>query len=166
MPLGAILGGLGKSIVDGVSGWANRRAERKAVQAKGKIEIQQAKIAFKVAKWQSRERQVLAKEENDASYDMQVLRNRDKTWADELIIIVFYAIFLMHFIPVTQPYMLEGWEALKDVPWWFQFIMIGIAVSTLGLMRLFRLFWTRRTEKQAAKPEPAALPLNPAVTNP
>ena len=35
-------------------------------------------------------------------------------------------------------------------PWYFEFIIVGIAVSTLGLMRLFRPFWRVRAETRAA----------------
>lgn len=29
----------------------------------------------------------------------------------------------------------------KGAPWYFEFVIVGIAVSKLGLMRLFRAFW-------------------------
>jgi len=29
----------------------------------------------------------------------------------------------------------------KVAPWYFEFVIVGIAVSTIGLMRLFRAFW-------------------------
>jgi len=37
----------------------------------------------------------------------------------------------------------KGWQAMdyKGAPWYFEFVIVGIAVSKLGLMRLFRAFW-------------------------
>jgi len=39
--------------------------------------------------------------------------------------------------------MAAGWQAMgyQGAPWYFEFVIVGIAVSTLGLMRLFRAFW-------------------------
>jgi len=54
-------------------------------------------------------------EGNDADYDLQVLKNRYESVTDEIIITVFLGLFIVHFIP--QP-----------------FVIVGIAVSTLGLM--------------------------------
>ena len=152
MPLPAFLGGLASSIVKGVDGFVSRRQERKSMEAKGKLEILQSKIDFKVAKWQARASRLAVKEQNDASYDMQVLKNREHSYADEFLIGMMMLLFLMHFIPYMQPYMVDGWQAMgyTGVPWWFEFVMVGIFVSTLGLMRLFRLFWTRRTNGKAA----------------
>jgi hypothetical protein len=146
MALPAIFGGIAKAVVDGVSGFAQRRQERKSMESKGKLEILQAKIDYKVAKFQSRANRIMAKENNDASYDMQVLKNREHTLADEFLIITVVIIWLLHYIPYMQPYMASGWVAMgyEGVPWWFEFVIVGIFVSTLGLMRLFRLFFNRK----------------------
>lgn len=142
----AIWSALAGSIVKGVSGFVERRQEHAKIKTAGKLKIASAKIEFKVAKWQARATRLAAKESNDASYDMQVLKNREHSYADEFLIGMMMLLFLMHFVPVMQPYMVKGWAAMgySGVPWWFEFVMVGIFVSTLGLMRLFRLFWTRR----------------------
>ena len=36
----------------------------------------------------------------------------------------------------------------KGAPWYFEFVIVGIAVSTLGLMRLFRAFWGGRSNSK------------------
>jgi len=53
---------------------------------------------------------------------------------------VFLGLFIANFIPQLQPYMANGWQTMgyKGAPWYFEFVIVGIAVSTLGLMRLFR----------------------------
>ena len=154
MALPAFLGGLASSIVKGVDGFVSRRQTRKTMEAKGKLEVIQAKIDFKVAKFQAKANRLLVKESNDASYDMQVLRNREHSYADEFLIGMMVLLFMMHFIPMMQPYMVEGWAAMgyTGVPWWFEFVMVGIFVSTLGLMRLFRLFWTRKSNDPKEQP--------------
>jgi len=55
---------------------------------------------------------------------------------------VFLGLFIANFIPQLQPYMANGWQTMgyKGAPWYFEFVIVGIVVSTLGLMRLFRVF--------------------------
>jgi len=80
---------------------------------------------------------------NDSDYDLQVLKNRRVSIMDEIIITVFLGLFIAHFILQLQQYMANGWQAMgyKGAPWYFEFVIVSIAVSTLGLMRLFRAFW-------------------------
>lgn len=139
------------TIVKAVGGWAERREQRKQVQAEGKIKVRQAKINYEVARYEAKARHAAEQEANDADYDLQVLRNREHSIADEFLITTVVAIWIMHYIPSMQPYMAGGWEAMgyAGVPWWFEFVLVGVFVSTLGLMRLLRLFISKRRPKVA-----------------
>jgi len=70
---------------------------------------------------------------------------------DELFILFFLGLFVCHFIPAMQSYMQKGWQAVgyNGASWYFEFVIVGIAVSTLGLMRLFRAFWGGRDKKKS-----------------
>ena len=46
---------------------------------------------------------------------------------------------VLTFYPNTQETMARGWEALTNAPWWFEFGIIGILVSTLGLKDVLRM---------------------------
>ena len=126
--------------------------ERKRISSEMAASIATAECNLKIAKFKAEETRLLNTENNDTDYDMQVLKNRKNTYMDEIIIIFFLALFAMHFLPSTQPIMLKGWIAMgyKGAPWYFEFIIVGIAVSTLGLMRLFRVFF-RAKEKDKTK---------------
>ena len=115
--------------------------------------IATAECNLKIAKFKAEESRLLNTANNDTDYDMQVLKNRKNTYMDEIIITFFLALFAMHFIERTQPYMQSGWLAMgyKGAPWYFEFIIVGIAISTLGLMRLFRVFF-RAKENDKNKP--------------
>ena len=89
----------------------------------------------------------------DVDYDIQVLRNRERSWADELLIAIFTGIFILTFVDALQATwsgqrlglaeaVADGWRAhgYDGAPWWFEFAMAGILVSTLGLFRLLRLW--------------------------
>ena len=122
--------------------------ERKRIASEMAAQIATAECNLRLAKFKAEENRLISTENNDTDYDMQVLKNRKNTYMDEIIITFFLTLFAMHFLPSTQPIMLQGWVAMgyKGAPWYFEFIIVGIAVSTLGLMRLFRIFF-RAKEK-------------------
>lgn len=125
-------------LADVVGGWN----ERKNIAAKSTAEIAEAEVNLKVTKLVTKARQLEREAEMDFDYDTQVLKNRNNTFADELIIIIWFVVFIMHFIPGTQPYMNAGWVAMGYIggpAWWFEFGMVGILVSTLGLFRVLKL---------------------------
>ncbi|GGI85936.1 hypothetical protein [Shewanella gelidii] len=128
--------------------------ERKRIAAEMAADIATAESNLKIAELNNKARRLEAQENNDSSYDNIVLANRRDTLMDELIIIVFLGLFLAHFVPELQPYMHSGWSAMgyNGAPWYFEFVIVGIAVSTLGLMRLFRVFWQLKAPKARAEP--------------
>lgn len=71
---------------------------------------------------------------NDADYGLPVLKNRDKTIMDEVIILFFLGLFVCHFIPAIQPYMQKGWQAMEynGAPWYFEFVIVGLPFQRLG----------------------------------
>jgi len=71
---------------------------------------------------------------NDADYGLPVLKNRDKTIMDEVIILFFLGLFIGHFIPAMQPYMQKGWQAMEynGAPWYFEFVIVGLPFQRLG----------------------------------
>lgn len=126
--------------------------ERKRIAAEMAADVARAENNFKIAQFSAKAKRLEQVEQNDADYDLLVLKNRDKTIMDEVIILFFLGLFICHFIPAMQPYMQKGWQAMgyKGAPWYFEFVIVGIAVSTLGLMRLFRAFWGSRNNKKSA----------------
>ncbi|QBF81270.1 hypothetical protein EXU30_00100 [Shewanella maritima] len=124
--------------------------ERKRIAAESTAAIATAEVNLKLAELNAKTRQLELKQAQDFDYDMQVLQNRRESSMDEIIIGVFLCLFLMHFVPALQPYMHKGWAAMgyDGAPWYFEFVIVGIAVSTLGLMRLFRAFWHQKQIKR------------------
>lgn len=120
--------------------------ERKRIAAENAAAIAKSEADLKIARNEAKAHRAKTIEQNDTDYDLLVLENRSKTLMDEVIILVFLGLYLAHFIPSLQPYMAGGWKAMgyTGAPWYFELIIVGIAVSTLGLMRLFRLFFNRK----------------------
>ena len=132
--------GLIGSIVKPVTKVFQTDAKTKQIKVEGKHKIEQAKIDLEVAKLTAQSKKEARQYEGDMSYDMQVLKNRRETIADEVIIFGFCLILLLTFVPATQGAMGIGWKALDGAPWWFEFGIVGILVSTLGLKDVLRMF--------------------------
>jgi hypothetical protein len=127
------------SVIDLGKTWIDNRAKRKLQKDGHKYALRELDHKLRTTQVEAEITRTMREDSRDFDYDQQILKNRDRTIIDELLIAFFTSIFAMHFIPVTQPYMDKGWEAMAIAPWFFHFTMIGIVISTLGLMRLFRL---------------------------
>ena len=127
--------------------------ERKRIASETAASVATAEVNLKIARFNAEAKILSNQESNDTDYDLQVLRNRKTTLMDEVIIFTFLGLYIAHFIPKLQPFMASGWKAMgySGAPWYFEFIIVGISVSTLGLMRLFRVFFKRRKEKNTDK---------------
>ena len=135
-----------------IGGWN----ARKEVAAKSAAKIAEAEVDFKVAQFEARADRARRESLMDFTYDMQVLKNRNLTFADEFLIGIWVLIFVSHFLPWTQPYMAAGWAAMGyegSPPWWFEFGMVGILVSTLGLFRVLRLLLSRKGKESLERDE-------------
>lgn len=133
--------------------WGKYQA-RKTVKIERESELAAKRIDVEIARLEARARHYAAEIESESAYDLQVLRNRERSLADEALIALFCTIFALPFLDAIQSAILgrdligladavaQGWAAhgYNGAPWWFEFLMIGVAVSTLGLFRLFRLW--------------------------
>jgi uncharacterized ion transporter superfamily protein YfcC len=135
-----IVGNLIGSVVGTVGDVVKKDQAIKEIKEKGKLDIAQAKVNLDVAKLTAKIKQQETQAANDMTYDMQVLKNRRESLIDEFIIIGFFMIMILTFIPATQATMAAGWAALNDTAWWFEFGIVGILVSTLGLKDVLRIF--------------------------
>ncbi|MDE0165693.1 MAG: hypothetical protein OXL36_11420 [Bryobacterales bacterium] len=136
-----------------------RYQARKAVKAASAARIEQKRADLEVTRIEAEIARARRTDTADADYDLQVLRNRERSWADEVLIGIFTGIFILPFIDALQATwtgrrlglaeaVADGWAAhgYDGAPWWFEFAMVGILVSTLGLFRLIRM-WSRGREQ-------------------
>ena len=132
----SIINFIAKPFADIVGSWQGRKnAAAATVNELALLEgdLKKARVKADIKRIENQDNQ-------DADYDQKVLDNRKYTIMDDLLIIFWLGIFLAHFIPEYASKMAAGWTAIGKAPWWFQFGMLGILVSTLGLMRLFRMY--------------------------
>ena len=67
---------------------------------------------------------------------MEQVRQTANSWKDEWLVLFFSAIFLMHFLPWTQGYMITGWEILQSANDYFCIILLTIVGGSFGVNTL------------------------------
>lgn len=134
--LSKIIGFFTNPFADIVGGWQGRKTAAAATVNELALlngNLKKARVTAEIRRTENQD-------DADSGYDQKVLDNRKHTIMDDILIVFWLAVFLAHFIPDYAPKMAAGWTAIDKAPWWFQFGMLGILVSTLGLMRLFRMY--------------------------
>ncbi len=143
---------------------------RKQAAEAGAFRVEEAKINARVKREEADANRYSLQSTQDATYDQHVLRNRTRSWTDDYLIFIFtFPIFLLFVVaPIGLVFAQTDFgllvhvgaslQALNNAPDWYMFVIIGIAVSTLGLMGLFRLWFGKQAAKKQevdAKPKPA-----------
>ena len=141
------------------------QARKKAKQAAA-ARIEEKRADLEVARIDAEIRCQERTDTADIDYDIQVLRNRERSRADEVLIAIFAGIFILPFVDALQATwsgkllglagaVADGWRAhgYDGAAWWFEFAMVGILVSTLGLFRLLRMWRGQRVAPAARASE-------------
>ena len=56
------------------------------------------------------------------------------SWKDEYLTILFTSIFILHFFPPFQPYLINGWIILStQVPEWYSWALLVIISGSFGI---------------------------------
>ena len=110
------------AIADLAGGWLKGKAEEKAATSKAKVAkaVAEAEV-MKVAAT------------HEAGWEKIMAQGSQDSWKDEAWTILFIIIIAMCFIPFTQPYVEQGFDALSRTPDWFQWAMYASIGASFGL---------------------------------
>lgn len=70
------------------------------------------------------------------SVQLEQVKQTANSWKDEWLVLFFSAIFLMHFLPWTQGFMITGWEILQSANDYFWIIILTIVGGSFGVTTL------------------------------
>ena len=110
---------------------------------KGKNEIKKVQVeADKLlitAEAKSKAKRLEREAEMDYDLDRIAMQNMDKSWKDELILLIWLTPVVMSFIPVWQPYVVEGFASLALVPDWYMYILVGLVTVIYGMRGMLKM---------------------------
>ena len=127
-----ILGSLGTAIVSGVSDYFKGRQEIK------KVELEADKMLI-MAEAQAKADRLKRDAEMDYDLDKIAMQNMEKTWKDELILLIWLTPVVMCFIPEYHVYVTNGFASLALVPDWYMGILVGMIVVIYGMRGLLKM---------------------------
>lgn len=127
-----IIGSLGSAIITGVSDYFKGKQEIK------KVELEADKMLI-MAEAQSKADRLKREAEMDYDLDKIAMQNMEKTWKDELILLIWLTPVVMCFIPEYHVYVTNGFASLALVPDWYMGILVGMIVVIYGMRGLLKM---------------------------
>ena len=123
--LGSLLD-LGGTYLKGKQEEAKAKAEAAIVGIQAEADIKKAKAI-------SATKRAEAGQEQNYDLDRMAMEQMNKSWKDELILVIFLAPMVLAFIPGMDKYALAGFEVIQKMPEWYQYIIIGMVVVIYGM---------------------------------
>ena len=123
---------LGSAIVSGISGYFKDKNEIK------KVQVEADKLLI-MAEAESKAKRLEREAEMDYDLDRIAMQNMDKTWKDELILLIWLTPVIMSFIPEYQEFVVNGFATLALVPDWYMYLLVGMIVVIYGMRGLLKL---------------------------
>jgi radical SAM superfamily enzyme with C-terminal helix-hairpin-helix motif len=126
---GSIIGVVTKS----VGGYFKGKQELAGVKLKGQMKVIEAEAESKLAIAKGRVRMAEEGQAQSFNLDLVAMNNMEKSYKDEIILIVFMTPMVLAFIPSMDVYALRGFEVIEKMPQWYQYILIGMIVVIYGM---------------------------------
>ena len=128
----SIIGSLGSAIVGGISDYFKGKQEIK------KVELEADKMLI-MAEAQAKADRLKREAEMDYDLEKIAMQNMDKSWKDELILLIWLIPVVMSFIPEWQPFVVAGFASLALVPDWYMYILVGMVTVIYGMRGMLKM---------------------------
>lgn len=123
---------LGTSIIGGITDYFKGKQEINKAQL-------EADIKLIIAEAESKAKRLEREAEMDYDLDKIAMENMNKTWKDELILVIFMIPLVMSFLPSYQEYVTAGFASLAIVPDWYMYILVGMITVIYGMRGLLKM---------------------------
>lgn len=134
------------ALLGGVSDWFKRKHELRMKKLDLKYKVEEAKALAEINYQQT-------KLEGEINWELESIKNSG--WKDDWLTMFTSALIAACFIPVLQPYTLEGFDILGMTPLWFQALVAVMYSSAFGV-RYFGKYTQFVTAKKQAEVKMAA----------
>lgn len=128
----SIIGSIGSAIISGVSDYFKGKQEISKTKLEGDIKVLIAEAEAKVKRLER-------ESEQDYDLDRLATENMEKSWKDELILLIWLTPVAMCFIPDYHVYVTNGFASLALVPDWYMGILVGMVVVIYGMRGLLKM---------------------------
>lgn len=126
------------SVVDGVKEYAMEGQKRKTLRQEHDQELNKLEHEVKLHVVKSKLEMAKSGQQIDFSLDQQAMKNMEKSWKDELILVVFLVPMVLAFVPSYSAYILQGFQVIEKMPEWYIYVIIGMVVVIYGMRGMLR----------------------------
>ena len=126
---GSIIG----AVTNSVGGYFKGKQELAGAKLKGQLIEIKAESETKLAIAKGKVRMAEEGQMQDFNLDLVAMKNMEKSYKDELILVVFMTPMVLAFIPGMDTYALRGFEVIEKMPEWYQYVLIGMVVVIYGM---------------------------------
>ena len=117
-------------LLNGVFDFFKHRGQRKLIQRQGELKIKQAETKAKIQRIASAD---------TAATTMDILSANNRGWKDDYLLLIVTIPLILSFMPFMVPYVIQGFNALKQVPDWYMWVLLGVFIDTFGFRRILRM---------------------------
>jgi|TARA_R110002096_G_scaffold664_2_gene3907 hypothetical protein len=126
---GSIIG----AVTNTVGGYLKGKQAIAGAKLKGQLVEIEAEAKTKLAIAKGKIRMAEEGQMQNFNLDQIAMKNMEKSYKDELILIVFMTPMVLAFIPSMDIYALRGFEVIQQMPEWYQYTLIGMVVVIYGM---------------------------------
>lgn len=108
-------------------------------QLNGKLSLAKVKIEGQI-------QQARAAASENSDLDKMSMNEMKGSLKDEYLLFLFSVPIIMAFIPGLQGYVADGFKIVKDMPYWYISIIIGMNIVVFGLRGLFIVMLKRQNK--------------------
>lgn len=124
-------------------GWgreaSQRRHERKQAKHQQELARIEAEGRAKVVQTEARAQREAQRLTAEIGLETTAMENTRYSWKDEYVLLWMTGVVTGYFIPWTQPYVIAGFEAMRDtMPVWFQWAFGTVLFVSVGITQIKR----------------------------
>jgi len=126
------------SAVDIAANYFKGKQELRKVELEAKKKVIEAKANAELAISEAKIQMAKSGQANNYNLDMMAMKNMEKSYKDEFILIIFLAPMIMAFVPSYDTIALKGFEVISQMPEWYRYVIIGMVVVIYGMRGMLR----------------------------
>ena len=131
-----------------IKGWQRR----KTIKAQHKYELERLDHEAGVARAKAALEMARQGQAQDFDLDRIAMKNMQRSWKDELVLIIFLAPVVLAFIPGMNQHVEAGFAAIERMPSWYIAIVVGMVVVIYGMRGLLKAYLQRGRTLRAGAP--------------
>lgn len=124
------------------------KQKHKNLKLQRSVDLEQRNHEIRLKKLELEEKYIAQGKILPDKLDQMSMEQMEKSWKDEIIMIVLFLPVVLVFIPGIQTVAGAGFVILKTVPQWYVYMLIGIVTVTYGLRSLVKLAITKKPKNQ------------------